>query len=269
MVSFKNETMKKEEKAINKANLDTSVRAGEDFFRYANGSWMKNNPIPPEYSIYGSFEALKEENNKQLLSILDEAAKNKTAKAGSIKQKIADFYGSGMDTAAIEKTGIKAIQPELDKINAIKSQEDFIKLIAYFHTSGISQLFYFGSGQDDKNSEKVIAQLYQGGLALPDRDYYLSDDDRSKEIRKEYVKHVAKTFELSGNSKDDAARNAEIVMETTRFFRYSHAWFQLPIPDNGYPSGGMLFWSQPYPCSIKIIELSTCSELSIWRKKIY
>ncbi len=235
MVSFKNETMKKEEKAINKANLDTSVRAGEDFFRYANGSWMKNNPIPPEYSIYGSFEALKEENNKQLLSILDEAAKNKTAKAGSIKQKIADFYGSGMDTAAIEKTGIKAIQPELDKINAIKSQEDFIKLIAYFHTSGISQLFYFGSGQDDKNSEKVIAQLYQGGLALPDRDYYLSDDDRSKEIRKEYVKHVAKTFELSGNSKDDAARNAEIVMEIeTKLATASSTRLELRDPIKNY-----------------------------------
>lgn len=212
MLSFKNETMKKDEPAINTANLDTTVKPGNDFFRYANGNWMKNNPVPPEYSIFGSFEALKEDNNKQLRSIFDDAVADKNAKAGSLKQKIADFYTTGMDSAAIEKTGIKAIQSELDKIDAVKTYADLIKLVAYFHTSGINLMFNFGSGQDDKNSEKVIAQLYQGGLGLPDRDYYVSTDDRSKEIRKEYVIHVSKTLELAGNKKEEANKNAETIM---------------------------------------------------------
>jgi len=212
MVSCKNNNMRNEKPAIDIANMDTTVKLGDDFFRYANGNWMKNNPIPAEYSIYGSFEALKEDNNIQLRTIMDDAAADKNAKEGSIKQKIADFYSSGMDSAAIEKSGIKAIQTDLDKIDAVKNTADLINLVAYFHTSGVNQLFYFFAGQDDKNSEKVIAQLYQGGLGLPDRDYYLSKDARSQEIRTEYVKHVGKTFELAGNAKEQADKDAATVM---------------------------------------------------------
>ena len=202
----------KEQAAINVANLDTTVKAGDDFYKYANGGWLKNNPIPGDQSSFGSFEALAEDNYKQLLSIMEDAAKDKDAKAGSVKQKIGDFYMSGMDTVNIEKAGINSIKAELDKVAAIKTQADLLKAIADFHTAGVNPLFNFGSGQDDKNSNNVIAQLYQGGLGLPDRDYYTSDDPRSKEIRGEYVKHITKMFTLMGDNNSVAGKNAEIVM---------------------------------------------------------
>ncbi|MEI6765920.1 MAG: M13 family metallopeptidase [Bacteroidota bacterium] len=233
--SCKNKNMTKEPPAINIANLDTTVKPGDDFFKYANGNWMKNNPIPAEYSIYGSFEVLKEENNKQLRTIMEEAVADKNVKAGSIKQKIADFYASGMDSAAIEKSGIKSLQPELDKVEGLKTPADMIKLLAFFHTSGITPMFYFGSGQDDKNSTQIIAQLYQGGLGLPDRDYYLSTDDRSKEIRKEYVLHIARTFELAGTAKDQAAKDAEIIMNIeTQLAKASSTRLELRDPVKNY-----------------------------------
>ncbi|MEI6121985.1 MAG: M13 family metallopeptidase [Bacteroidota bacterium] len=227
--------MKKEIPAIAIANLDTTVKPGDDFFRYANGNWLKNNPIPAEYSIYGSFEVLKEENNKQLRSIMEDAVADKNLKAGSIKQKIADFYSSGMDSAAIEKTGMKAIQPELDKIDALKTTDDLIQLLAYFHTSGLSPMFNFFSGQDDKNSNQIIAQLYQGGLGLPDRDYYLSKDKRSQEIRAEYVKHIGNTFELAGIANAQAAKDAEIIMKIeTELATVSSTRLELRDPIKNY-----------------------------------
>ncbi len=208
-----NKSNMKEEAAISAANLDTTVKPGDDFYKYANGGWLKNNPIPGDQSSFGSFEALAEDNYKQLLSIMEDAAKDKDAKAGSVKQKIGDFYTSGMDTVKIEKAGINAIKAELDKVAAIKTMPELLKTIADFHTAGVSPLFNFGSGQDDKNSNNVIAQLYQGGLGLPDRDYYTSDDARSKEIRGEYVKHITKMFVLMGDNNTIAAENANIVMK--------------------------------------------------------
>ncbi len=231
----KNKNMKNKVPAIDIANLDTTIKPGDDFFHYANGNWMKNNPVPAEYSIYGSFEALKEDNNKQLRTIMEEAASDKNAKEGSIKQKIADFYTSGMDSVAIEKAGIKAIQSEIDKIEAVKTNDDLIQLLSFFHTSGVSQLFYFGSGQDDKNSEKIIAQLYQGGLGLPDRDYYTSMDERSKEIRKEYVEHIGKIFELAGAQKEVANKNAETIMKIeTQMAEASSTRLELRDPIKNY-----------------------------------
>jgi putative endopeptidase len=213
MNGCKHQTMKKAEPAIDVANMDTTLKPGDDFFRYANGNWMKNHPIPPEYSIYGSFEVLKQENTDQLKSIMDDAVANKNAQPGSIKQKIADFYTSGMDTLAIEKNGLQPIRKEMDEIEALKSTADLAKLTADFHSKGIYTLFYFGSAQDEKNSEKVIALMYQGGLGLPDRDYYLSPDPRSQEIRNAYVKHVARIFELAGIAKDKAAADAATLMK--------------------------------------------------------
>jgi putative endopeptidase len=235
MVGCKSKTMKKTEPEINAANMDTTVKPGDDFFRYANGNWLKNNPIPAEYSIFGSFEALKEENNKQLRSIMEDAMADKKVTAGSIKQKIADFYASGMDSATIEKTGINAIKTEIDKIDGIKTSADMIDLIGYFHTTGVSEFFNFGSGQDDKNSTSVIAQLYQGGLGLPDRDYYLSPDPRSKEIRAEYVKHVGNIFVLGGDAKDQAAKDAETVMNIeTQLAQVSSTRLELRDPITNY-----------------------------------
>ena len=203
----------KVELPINSANLDATVKPGNDFYQYANGGWMKSNPIPADKSRYGAFEELAEENTTQLRGIMEEASTNKSAKPGSVKQKIGDFYTSGMDTVKIEKDGIKAIQAELDQINAIKTLADLQKQIAFNHSQGLPALFNFYAAQDEKNSEKMIAQLQQGGLGLPDRDYYVSDDDRSKEIRTEYLKHLVRSFELIGQPNAEAVKSAETVLK--------------------------------------------------------
>lgn len=198
--------------ALSASNMDTTVKAGDDFYHYANGSWLKNNPIPGEYSRYGAFEVLEEENYNQLKEIMKEASADKDAKAGSVNQKIRDFYNSGMDTIAIEKAGIAPLKADFEKIDAIKTTADLMNVIIEQHSKGISPLFYLFGAQDEKNSNAVIAQLYQGGLGLPDRDYYVETDPRSVEIRAEYVKHVTHMFELCGFSNQDASAKAKTVM---------------------------------------------------------
>lgn len=192
-------------------NMDLTVSPGTDFYQYANGNWIKSHPIPDEYSRYGAFEQLIEQNYKELKSLLKEAAKNK-AQQGSIEQKIGDFYATGMDTTKIEKDGVSPLKSEFQRITAIKSKKNIQNEIAHLQLVGPSPLFDVGSGQDEKNTETVIAQLYQGGIGLPDRDYYISDDNRSKEIRKEYVKHIAKMFRLLGDDADKAGAESKTVM---------------------------------------------------------
>jgi len=224
-----------DEKAIDTANMDTTIRPGDDFYLYANGSWMKNNPIPADNSRWGAFETLMEENYKQLQTIMDEAAAAKDAKPGSVQQKIGDFFATGMDTVKLEKEGIKAIQPELDKITAIKTVVDVQKHIAYMQASGMSTLFYFYAAQDEKNSNAIIANFYQGGLGLPDRDYYLSDDERSKDIRDKYVIHIAKIFELTGETAANAAKiSKQIMLMETLLAEVSSTRLELRDPIKNY-----------------------------------
>jgi putative endopeptidase len=192
---------KKEVQAISPSNIDTTVKAGDDFYAYANGNWLKNNPIPAEYSRFGAFEALEEENYIQLQDIMKEASADKNAKNGSINQKIRDFYNSGMDTLKIEKAGITPLKADLEKIDKIASSSEFMSWIIGQHACGSAPLFYFFGAQDEKNSNMVIAQIYQGGLGLPDRDYYLSDDPRSKEIRANTVSTWQKCWNLPARQK--------------------------------------------------------------------
>src|SRR5215471_13836970 len=178
------------------SNMDTSVSACDNFFQYANGGWVKQNPVPAAYPAWGSFSQLAERNREHVRDILEDAAKKK-APAGSEDQKIGDFYASCMDEDAIEAAGIRPIQPELDRIKAINSQAALQQEIARLQSRGIGVLFRFGSGQDLKDSKQVIGQLNQGGLSLPDRDYYLKDDADSKRIRDKFQPHVAKMFQLA------------------------------------------------------------------------
>lgn len=226
---------KKAVAALSATNMDTTVKAGDDFYRYANGSWLKNNPIPAEYSRYGAFEVLEEENYTQLKTILAEASADKNATEGSVNQKIRDFYNSGMDTVKIEKNGINPLKAELDQINAFATVADVQKMLALEHASGNYPLFYLFSSPDEKNSNQVIAATYQGGLGLPDRDYYLGTDSRSKEIRASYLKHMAKMFVLAGSAPDQAAKDADVVMKIeTELATISSTRLELRDPKANY-----------------------------------
>ena len=220
---------------IDAANMDTTVNPGDNFYQYANGAWLKNHPIPGDYSRYGAFEVLGEENYVQLQTIMDEASKDKNAKDGSVKQKIRDFYNTGLDTVKIEKAGFDPIKAALAGIDALKTNEDIQKMVTQQHAVGAYPLFYFTGSADEKNSNMVIAQLYQGGLGLADRDYYLADDARSKEIRAEYLKHVASMFELIGESTEQATKSAATVMQIeTGLAKVSSTRLELRDPVSNY-----------------------------------
>jgi len=190
-------------KSINPANLDTTVAPGSDFYMYANGNWLKNNPIKEEYSVFGSFHKLDEDNTNMLKELFDNAINSKDAKEGTDIKKIADFYSSGLDTLTIEKLKIEPLVPYFNEISAIKNTKDLINKIAKLHTIQVYPVFYIYGNQDDKNSKMVIGQIMQGGIGLPDRDYYLSTDKQSKILRKEYVKYIVNLLSLSGKYKEN------------------------------------------------------------------
>ncbi|MEY2565423.1 MAG: putative endopeptidase [Verrucomicrobiota bacterium] len=202
-------------------NMDTSVKPADDFYLFANGGWVKRNPIPPEFSRWASFNELAEKNNDALHEIAERAAgmatadpkKPKTTKAPAADvQKVGDFYASGMNEQAVEADRVKPLQEEVRRIDAMKDRKDVLKEIARLHTMGVTAFFGFTSGQDDKDSTRVIAQAYQGGLGMPDRDYYTKEDDASKKLRDQYVEHVTKMLVLAGEPEAQAAENARKIM---------------------------------------------------------
>ncbi|MCW8471088.1 M13 family metallopeptidase [Fluoribacter gormanii] len=201
------------EQALHMNWLDTKISPSKDFYAYAVGNWQKDNPIPPDYSSWGSFNLINEKVQNIIHQMLIDAAKNTKAKPGSIEQKVGDFYYSGMDETSINQLGIKPLQPEFDRIDHLKNLTDLQNEIAHLHQIGVDAFFNFGSMQDFKNSEEMIAAAMQGGLGLPDRDYYLKDDAKFKQIRTAYINHIAKMFELLGDSPDKAAAEASTVMK--------------------------------------------------------
>ncbi len=193
-------------------NLDKTCKPCDDFYQFAMGGWMKSNAIPPEYSSWGSFTQLADKNQQNLRQILEAAAGAK-ASPGSNEQKIGDFYVSCMDTAAIDAAGTKPLEPELTRIAAIKSVADLQGVTEYLHSRGVGALFRFNSTQDAKDSNRVIGAAFQGGLGLPEREYYLKEDDKSKQLREAYVKHVAKMLELLGDPANQSAAEAATILK--------------------------------------------------------
>ena len=216
------------------SSIDRSVSACQDFNQFANGGWIARNPIPAAYSRWGRFELLDEQNLEVLHQILDGlVAKKKFANAN--EQKIADFYGSCMDEQKIEAEGIKPLEPELQRIGSISDLLSLEDEIASLHVHRIPAVFGFGANQDAKDSSQIIAQLAQGGLGLPDRDYYTAGDPKSKATREEYEKHVARTFQLLGDSVEQAAKEASTVMRIeTKLAENSSTRVQRRKPEENY-----------------------------------
>ena len=199
-------------KFIDPSNIDTTVNPADDFYLYANGAWMKTTEIPASETRWGSFNLLEEFNKKALQGLLEEAALVTNAEKGTPIQMVGDMYRSGMDTNAINKAGISAIQSELDKINALTDANSLINEIARQTTINANPLFSFYVGPDDKEVTKNIGNLFQGGLGLPDRDYYLKPDAKEADIRTKYVAHMTNMLKLSGEKDADAAKHAAIIM---------------------------------------------------------
>ena len=193
-------------------DIDAKVRPQDDFFHYASGAWMKKNPIPKEEARWGSFTMLRHATDKQLQTLLDKVAHMKRAKAGSPEQMIRDFYRSGMDTAERRARGLAPLLPLLKRIESIKTAQDVVRTVAHLERVGSGGIWGVGIDQDMKNSEKYIIYLGQGGLGMPDRDYYLKDDAEMKRVRSAYEKHLTRLLTLAGRSKE-ARQEAALVLE--------------------------------------------------------
>jgi putative endopeptidase len=191
--------------------IDPSVDPRNDFFHYAVGKWLKENPIPPNERSWGIAHVVQEETYHRLVSINEEAAAAQSAH-GTSAQKIGDFWHAAMDSATNAKEGIAPLAPEFSRIQAIKDKKSLLDDIAHLQYIGVGALCGLYIFQDEKNSDRYVVHLYQGGLGLPDRDYYFDTDARQTNIRNEYVVHVGKMFELLGDTPAQAKAHAATVM---------------------------------------------------------
>lgn len=203
-------TKDKKLKYIDKANMDLSLKPGDNFYLYSNGKWIANNPVPGSKTRWGSFDMLREESTKRLKDLLTNAQANTGSNAAM--QKIGDFYTSGMDSATRDQLSYQPIKADLQKIDAIKDVNEFLSTLATYRTQGINALFGFSIQPDRKNVSVYVPALSQGGTTLPDRDYYLKNDTRSTNIRNAYKSHLSNMFMLVGEEAASANTNAGAVM---------------------------------------------------------
>nr|WP_237144180.1 M13 family metallopeptidase [Pontibacter pamirensis] len=192
--------------------MDVSVKPGDDFYTYASGTWLKNNPVPAKETRWGSFNLLRDFNIKAVQDILNESAANKNAALGSVEKRVGDFYAAAMDSVTIDKLGYTPIKKDLKRVGAVKDKKAVLNEVAYLRTSGAgSPMFGFYVGQDRKDVNNMVPQLSQGGTTLPDRDYYLKDDARSKKIQEAYKQYITTLFTLTGVPQAKAQQNAETI----------------------------------------------------------
>ena len=220
---------------IDPVNLDTAVKPCEDFYAFANGGWLKSHSIPADKARYGGFEELIDRNRAILKQILDETSAKTSWPQGSIQQKVGDFYASGVNEAAIEQRGLAPLKPVLATIEGLKDAKQLPVLLAKLHTQGLPGGFGFSVRQDAKASTQYLDYLSQGGIGLPDRDYYLKDDARSRDIRANYEAHISKMLELAGDAPELARVRAKVVLDLeTRMAQAQWTRVELRNPQKTY-----------------------------------
>lgn len=198
--------------AINPANMDTTVAAGTDFYEYACGGWIKNNPLKPEYARFGTFDQLLENNQEQLRVLIEELSAT-PHEAGSVAGKIGALYAMGLDSTKLDADGVAPIKEELAAINALATKSDVSKMVATLHKEGMAPFFALFVDADEKNSAMNIVQLYQAGIGMGDRDYYLLEDEGSAKMRDAYRAYINKLFTLAGSSPEQADAAVDAVMK--------------------------------------------------------
>lgn len=218
---------------LKKEDMNLAVNPGDNFFEYANGTWMKNTPIPADKSRYGAFDILAERANEAVHNIIEEAAKAENAEPGSNLKKIQDFYAAAMDVEKIDRVGIQPLLPEFEKIASVQNATDLRNELIHLHKMGVNALFAASVDQDMKNTTVNRMYLSEDGLSLSDRDYYVADNETSENIRIEFVKYVTKMFSLIGDDAKTAQSNAERIM---RFETRMAEKFNTRLENKDYPA---------------------------------
>lgn len=201
-------------KVIDPANMDLTVKPGDDFMQYAGGAWIQKNPVPPKETRWGSFTILRDFNVKAVREILVEASNDKSAADGSVKKRVGDFYSAGMDSLTIEKLGFTPVEADFKRAGRVSNVGDVLNEITYQRTSGFGNtLFGFNVGQDRKHPTVYVVNLSQGGTTMPDRDYYLKADPRTKKIQAAYDTYITTLFTLAGDNETTAKQKAKTIFE--------------------------------------------------------
>ena len=232
---------------ISLADMNTSVKAGDDFYEYACGGWMKANPLPAAYSRYGSFDRLAEDNNKRINGILKELQGN-TYKQGTIEQKLSDYYKLAMDSARREQDGLQPVMPIIKKLEAAKTVQQLFDVQLEMAKYGDSEFYNAGMGADEKNASQNILSVNQGGLTLGQKDYYLETDEATTKIREAYKKHVVRMFQLFGFSKGQATKKMQNVFKLElALAKVSKSRTELRDPQANYNKMTLKEFNTKYP----------------------
>lgn len=233
-ISCANNKTAEQNAGIRSENLDTTAIAGDDFYQFATGGWQKLNPISDEYSRFGSFDKLAEDNREQLKALILEIA-NKTHKKGTIEQKIADLFNLAMDSVKLNKEKTAPIKEDLEKINNLKDKKMIVSYLPEMMMQGISPYFQLYVDADPMSSNDYLLQTYQGGIGLGQRDYYIENDENSKNVREKYSEFIAKMFEKIGNSKEESNKKRDDVIRIeTRLAKASYDNVKLRDPHANY-----------------------------------